>query len=76
MGQITLYYGKKDHDLIELARLRGIRMSELFIKALYKELGVDNNTDLKRLVAEERVRKKKKELERAELMLRKLEERD
>ena len=72
MPQITLYFSKKDEDLVELAKLEKIKMSKVFIKALHEtlhvKLGITDGMDIKELIADKRVENVKEELRKAELV--------
>ena len=70
MPQITLYFNKKDKDLVELAKVEKIKMSNAFIKTLRTELGLKENTDIRKLLISKklaRLDKEREELKRAEL---------
>lgn len=70
MPQITLYYSKKDEDLVELAKVEEIKMSKAFMKTLRAELELKENTNIRKLLISKKLAKldkEREELKKAEL---------
>ena len=67
MSQITIYVGKKDEPMVELAKLRKLEISKICMKAVYDALGVEDNTDIDKLIADEEIEKAERFLEEVKL---------
>lgn len=63
MPQITLYFSKEYEDLVELAKVEEIKMSKIFIKTLRAELGLKENTNIRKLLISKKLAKLDKERE-------------